>query len=64
MAESWLDYLRQLDRMTWDDHAIEGRARAFHWAMHPRPSPLDRRAPRLARRNEERGTEAPASCDQ
>src|SRR6266567_7462988 len=30
MAESWLDYLRQLDRMTNDDHATEDRARSFH----------------------------------
>jgi hypothetical protein len=30
MAESWADYLRQLDRMTNADHAIEDRARSFH----------------------------------
>ncbi len=30
MAESWLDYLRQLDRMTNDDHATEDQARSFH----------------------------------
>ena len=30
MAESWLDYLRQLERMTQDDHRIESRARSFH----------------------------------
>ena len=30
MAESWLDYLRQLDRMTNSDHATEDKARSFH----------------------------------
>lgn len=30
MAESWLDYLRQLERMTIADHAIEDSARSFH----------------------------------
>jgi hypothetical protein len=30
MAESWADYLRQLERMTNADHAIEERARTFH----------------------------------
>ncbi len=30
MAESWLDYLRQLERMTNADHAIEDYARSFH----------------------------------
>src|SRR6266567_645903 len=30
MAESWLDYLRQLERMTNADHAIEDDARSFH----------------------------------
>ena len=30
LAESWADYLRQLDRMTYADHAIEDRARSFH----------------------------------
>ncbi len=29
MAESWLDYLRQLERMTNADHAIEDYARSF-----------------------------------
>jgi len=29
MAESWLDYLRQLERMTNADHAIEDDARSF-----------------------------------
>ena len=35
MAESWLDYLRQLDRMTQDDHTIEDRARSFHQESTP-----------------------------
>ena len=30
MAESWLDYLRQLERMTNADHTIEDHARSFH----------------------------------
>src|SRR5256714_5368413 len=30
LAESWADYLRQLDRMTHADHAIEDRACSFH----------------------------------
>jgi hypothetical protein len=30
MAESWADYLRQVERMTNADHAIEERARSFH----------------------------------
>ncbi len=30
MAESWADYLRQLDRMTNADHAILDHARSFH----------------------------------
>jgi len=30
MAESWVSYLRQLDRMTNADHTIEDRARSFH----------------------------------
>ena len=30
MAESWEDYLRQLEHMTNADHAIEKRARSFH----------------------------------
>ncbi len=30
MAESWLDYLRQLNRMTQDDHATLDHARSFH----------------------------------
>jgi MFS family permease len=30
MAESWADYLRQLERMTNADHAIEERVRSFH----------------------------------
>jgi len=30
MAESWLDYLRQLERMTNADHAMEDDARSFH----------------------------------
>ena len=35
MAESWLDYLRQLDRMTDADHAIEDNARSFHRGSAP-----------------------------
>ena len=35
MAESWLDYLRQLDRMTQDDHATLDRARSFHQGSAP-----------------------------
>ena len=35
MAESWLDYLRQLDRMTNADHAIEDHARSFHQGSAP-----------------------------
>jgi len=35
MAESWLDYLRQLDRMTNADHAIEVHARSFHEGSAP-----------------------------
>ncbi len=35
MAESWLDYLRQLDRMTRDDHATEDHARSFHQGSAP-----------------------------
>lgn len=30
LAESWADYLRQLERMTNADHVIEDRARSFH----------------------------------
>ena len=30
LAESWADYLRQLERMTNADHAVEERALAFH----------------------------------
>jgi len=30
MAESWVDYLRQLERMTNADHATEDHARSFH----------------------------------
>jgi hypothetical protein len=41
MAESWLDYLRQLDRMTNADHAILDRARSFHLgSVPPTVSPL------------------------
>ena len=39
MAESWEDYLRQLERMTNADHAIEKHARTFHQGSAPRPSP-------------------------
>jgi MFS family permease len=35
MAESWLDYLRQLDRMTIADHTIEDHARSFHQGNAP-----------------------------
>ena len=35
MAESWLDYLRQLDRMTNADHTIEDHARSFHEGSAP-----------------------------
>jgi hypothetical protein len=35
MAESWLDYLRQLDRMTQDDRATLECARAFHQGHAP-----------------------------
>ena len=35
MAESWLDYLRQLDRMTNDDHATLDHARSFHLGSPP-----------------------------
>jgi len=35
MAESWLDYLRQLDRMTNADHATEDYARSFHRGVVP-----------------------------
>jgi MFS family permease len=35
LAESWLDYLRQLDRMTNADHAIEDHARSFHQGNAP-----------------------------
>ena len=35
MAESWLDYLRQLDRMTNADHSIEDHARSFHQGSAP-----------------------------
>jgi hypothetical protein len=35
MAESWLSYLRQLDHMTRDDHAIEDHARSFHQGSAP-----------------------------
>ena len=35
MAESWLDYLRQLERMTIADHAIEDHARSFHQGSVP-----------------------------
>jgi MFS family permease len=35
MAESWLDYQRQLDRMTQDDHSTLARARAFHQGSTP-----------------------------
>ncbi len=35
MAESWLDYLRQLDRMTNVDHSTEDHARSFHQGSAP-----------------------------
>jgi len=35
MAESWLDYLRQLARMTDADHTIEDHARSFHQGSVP-----------------------------
>ncbi|MBV9020836.1 MAG: MFS transporter [Ktedonobacteraceae bacterium] len=35
MAESWLDYLRQLDRMTNADHATLDHARSFHQGSAP-----------------------------
>jgi len=35
MAESWVDYLRQLERMTNADHAIEDHARSFHHGSGP-----------------------------
>jgi len=35
MAESWLDYLRQLDLMTNADHATLDRARSFHLGSTP-----------------------------
>jgi len=35
MAESWLDYLRQLERMTQDDHRIEDCGRAFQQGSAP-----------------------------
>jgi hypothetical protein len=35
MAESWLDYLRQLDRTTNADHSIEDHARSFHQGSAP-----------------------------
>jgi hypothetical protein len=35
MAESWLDYLRQLERMTNADHATEDNARSFHVSSAP-----------------------------
>jgi hypothetical protein len=35
MAESWLDYLRQLDRMTNADHTILDHARSFHQGNAP-----------------------------
>jgi hypothetical protein len=35
MAESWEDYLRQLERMTNADHAIENHARTFHQGSAP-----------------------------
>ena len=39
MAESWLDYLRQLERMTNADHATEDNARSFHQGSAPPLSP-------------------------
>src|SRR2546421_5810622 len=35
MAESWLDYLRQLERMTDADHVTEDNARSFHQGSTP-----------------------------
>jgi Transmembrane secretion effector len=35
MAESWEDYLRQLEHMTNADHAIENHARTFHQGSAP-----------------------------
>jgi MFS family permease len=35
MDESWLDYLRQLERMTDADHATEDNARSFHQGSTP-----------------------------
>ena len=35
LAESWLDYLCQLDRMMDADHAIEDNARSFHRGSTP-----------------------------
>src|SRR5207245_9121125 len=35
MAESWVDYLRQLERMTNADPAILARARSFHLGSVP-----------------------------
>jgi hypothetical protein len=35
MAESWEDYLRQLEHMTNADHAIEKRARSFQQGSAP-----------------------------
>src|SRR5947209_19099777 len=35
MAESWVDYLRQLERMTDADHATEDNARSFHQGSTP-----------------------------
>ncbi|HLZ63078.1 MAG TPA: MFS transporter [Ktedonosporobacter sp.] len=38
LVESWVAYLRQLDRMTVADHAIEDRACAFHQGSEPPPT--------------------------
>ena len=35
MAESWVDYLRQLERMTNVDHATLDYARSFHQGSAP-----------------------------
>src|SRR5260370_18230221 len=35
MAESWLDYLRQIDRMTHRRHGIDNHARSFHHGITP-----------------------------
>jgi Transmembrane secretion effector len=35
MAESWLDYMRLLDRMTNVDHSTEDHARSFHQGSAP-----------------------------